>query len=270
MTDNNNNRAKMQARKRAKRRESEYKSRLKLLSKTGIYSPKSDTLTPYRKSRINKAWRDYSQYFPTPGKGEKFHRPDKFFFVDATKGQSKGRVKKFLANAKSMGMVTTPKGVFIEREGQRRAKVEYSNKRHEFDIVLTGKIKWGKNKGKRISDRIPVAPLDRVSGEEQRIRDMAEAFGPLSEKERLSFLLYENNVEVGAHRATYNNIEHLMEAINRYHRENQSARLKFFRLVTLRKTTMLDWSREHPNTKNLASNRKRSARRKVDKYGRPK
>lgn len=257
MPDNNKKRRVAQARKR----ENEYKKRLALLNKTGIYSPKATDLTPYRKGRINKAWREYGQYFPTPGKGEKFHRPDKYFFVDATKGHTKGAAKKFVIAAKQMGMVTTPKGVFLAKEGQRNARVEWSVKRQEYDIVLTGKTRWGENKGKRVSDRIPVAPIERVTGEEERIRDMAASFGPLKGNDRISFILTENNVEVGAHRATYGNVADLMEAINRYHQNNKSARLKFFRLVTVRKTTIYDWSREHPNTKNLASNRKRAKRK---------
>lgn len=252
-------------RAQARKRENQYKSRLKLLEKTGIYSPKSDTLTPYRKARINKAWREYEQYFPTPGKGEKFHRPDKYFFVDASKGHSKGTTKKFVATAKQMGMVTTPKGVFIAKEGQRRAKIEWSVKRKEYDIVLSGKTRWGENKGKSITERIPVAPLDRVGDERERIKDMADSFGPLKGNERISFILQENNVEVGAHRATYQSVDDLMEAIDRYHRENKSAQLKFFRMVTVRKTTMHDWRIAHPNTKNLASVRKRRKPRKRKK-----
>ncbi len=253
MPDNNQKRRRAQAQKRDR----QYKSRLKLLSKTGIYSPKSDELTAYRRTRINKAWAEYSQYFPTPGKGEPYHRPDKYFFVDATKGHGKGAAKKIVKAAKQMGMVTTPKGIFLAKEGQRQARVEWSVKRQEYDIVLTGKYRSGEKKGKRVKDRIPIAPIERVSGEEERIKDMAASFGPLKGNERISFILTENNVEVGAHRATYGNVADLMEAINRYHQNNASARLKFFRLVTVRKTTIMDWTREHPNTKMLASNRKR-------------
>lgn len=244
MATTSNNHAKAQERK-AKIRAREYKRKLKLLEKAGIYNPLSptdatpgaDILTAYRKGRINRAYAEYKEYIDNPR--------NPFFFVsaDSLNGRDK---KRFLKDAKSLSMRTTKKGVFIQKEGQRRARIVKDKKRDEFDIVLTGKIKWGENKGKKISQRIPIAPEGRLEDERQRLENMARSFGPLGNNDALSFVLYENNVEVGAHRSTYDSVDGVMRALNTYHKDNKSAKLAFFRLVTVQKTTRTNWRKEHP------------------------
>jgi len=230
-------RAKTQARN-AKQRAADYKRKLKLLEKAGIYNPLSETeLTAYRKRRINSAYQEYRDYIDNPR--------NPFFFVSAEKLNSRDK-KRFLSDAKSLSMRTTKKGLFIQKEGQRRARIVKDKKRDEFDIVLTGKVKWGENKGKKISQRIPIAPEGKLEDERQRLENMAQSFGTLGRDDVLSFVLYENNVEIGAHRSTYDSVNGVMTALNAYHKDNKAAKLAFFRLVTVQKSSRVAWRRDHP------------------------
>lgn len=240
MTKSKENAARIQARN-SRAREKEYKRKAKLLAKAGIYEPKGSELTEYRKRRINKEFTKFEQYIDDPR--------GKFFFVSAAKLDNKQR-RKFLSNADQLNMVTTKKGVFLQKEGQRKARISYSKKRDEFDIVLTGKIKWGPNSGKGITQRIPVAPLDHLHNEEQRLRSMAESMGPLKKSDILSFVVYENGALTGAHRGTFDSVEGVMKRLNEYHHDNAAQKLAFFRLVIIQKSTILDWKRDHPTPYN--------------------
>lgn len=222
-----------------KKREREYRRRLKLLEKTGVYQPKGEELTRYRKMRINKAFEQWQPFLEDTRR--------QFMFVDASKTLTKKELKKFHENADSLQMKTTKTGVFIGREGQRRARIVRPKSRpDEFDIELSGKVKWGINKGKRIKDRIPVAPLDRLGDERQRLEHMAKDAGPLKSGEALSFVVVQNGSETGAHKSTYDTVEGVMRALNGYHKDNYAHRLAFFRLVQIRKTTLTEWRKEHP------------------------
>lgn len=256
MASSSKNHAKQQEQK-AKLRAKEYKRKLKLLEKSGIYqplgaddhTPGAELLTKYRKSRINRAYAEYREYIDNPR--------NPFFFVSADKLNSTDK-KKFLRDAKSLQMRTTKTGLFLQKEGQRRARIVKDKKRDEFDIVLTGKVKWGENKGKKISQRIPIAPEGRLEDERQRLEHMAQSFGPLNKNEALSFILYENNVEVGAHRGTYDSVDGVMRALNAYHKDNKAAKLAFFRLVTVQKTTRVEWRQKHPQPPRKTANRGRN------------
>lgn len=255
--------SKKRANRKAKNRNSEYQQRLEQLRQIGVYEPKGDDLTPYRKKRINQEWRKYSRYIEPDVTGKR-----KFFFVGTDKLTNAER-REFVANAKSLDMPTTPKGVFIQKEGQRKARLAWNNENKEYDILLTGKVKWGENKGKAYSDRIPIGPLDRIEGELNRIENVAKQFGTLKKGEAISFVVMEHGEEVGASRQTFSSpgaAEKLRNYLDtRYHRDNKAARLKFLRMVTVRKTTVLDWSRAHPPRE------KRMARKQRRKIGyRPK
>ncbi len=248
MTRSSNPEDKAQARKealriknqerKAKERARDYKRKLKLLEQSGIYNPlTSETLTAYRKRRINSAYKEYRDYIDNPR--------NPFFFISADKLNARDK-KRFLKDAKSLSMRTTKKGVFIQKEGQRKARIVKDKKRDEFDIVLSGKVKWGENKGKKISQRIPIAPEGKLEDERQRLENMAQSFGPLGRDDVLSFVLYENNVEIGAHRSTYDSVDGVMRALNAYHKDNKAAKLAFFRLVTVQKSTRVGWRSAHP------------------------
>ncbi len=255
--------SKKRATRKAKNRESEYRARLNELRKIGAYEPKGDELTPYRKKRINEAWRKVSRYVEPDVSGKR-----KFFFVATDKLTGKER-REFLANAQSLDMPTTGKGVFIQKEGQRKARLAWNSQNKEYDILLTGKVKWGENKGKAYSDRIPIGPLDRIEGELARIENVAKQFGTLKKGEAISFVVMEHGEEIGASRQTFSSpgaAEKLRNYLDsRYHRDNKAARLKFLRMVSVRKTTVMDWSRAHPPRE------KRMARKQRRKIGyRPK
>lgn len=246
MPSRSKSRATSQATRR-KNAEKEYVRKLKALQSVGAYEPNSTELTPYRRSRINAAWRDLGQYLE-PG------RREKFFFVPAPPA----RQKEFLADAKSLSLKTTKRGVILQKEGQRRAKVRYDAERAEFDIELSGKIKYGENKGKRITTKIPIAPYDRVERERARIEAMARSFGPLKKNEAVSFILMENSKEVGASRSTFHSAEALVNYIDKnYHRDNKAAKLAFLRLIVVQKTTLVNWTQDHPPRVRKLSKRNR-------------
>lgn len=235
-----NKRAKQQAQKR----ERDYRHKLNALKKVGAYEPKGGELTRYRKSRINSLWRELGDKVePAPGARASY------FFVGTDKLNSKQR-KGFLDNARSLDIATTKKGIFLQREGQRRARLQYNKENDEFDVVLTGKVKWGENKGKRITDRIPIGPVDRIGRELERIKNVADKFGTMKKGEAISFVVVEQGEEVGASQSTFsgsNAAERLRDYIDtRYHRDNKAAKLKFLRMARVRKTTLTQWEQDHP------------------------
>jgi hypothetical protein len=75
----------------------------------------------------------------------------------------------------------------------------------------------------------------------------------------------EHGEEVGASRQTFSSpgaAEKLRNYLDtRYHRDNKAARLKFLRMVSVRKTTILNWTNQHPPRP------KRMARKQRKKIG---
>ena len=253
--------SKKHANAQALMRKREYSRKLKELRKVGAYEPKGDELTPYRIKRINKAWAAVEEFIaPPPGSNKEF------FFVSADKLTNKER-RDFIGNAASLDIPHTPKGVFLQKEGQRKARLAWNKDNQEYDILLTGKVKWGENKGKAISDRIPIGPVDRITGELQRIENVAKTFEPLGKGEALSFVVIEHGEEVGASISTFSSpgaAEKLRDYIDtRYHRDNKAARLKFLRMIKVRKTTLI----KGQPTYNVS--KKKSAQKKAVGY-RPK
>lgn len=258
--------SKKRATAQARNRNKQYRERLKKLQAVGGYNPKSDELTPYRIGRINKEWKRLEKYLEpnTSGKGPR----QKFFFVPADKLSGPER-KAFLANARSLDIETTARGIFMQKEGQRQVRLAWNSANQEYDVRLSGKVKWGENKGKKISDRIPIGPVDRITGELNRIENVAKTYGPLKKGEAISFVVIEHGEEVGASRQTFGSpgaAQKLRDYIDtRYHRDNKAAKLKFLRMIAVRKTTLIDWDKAHPPRP------KRMARKTKKKLGyRPK
>lgn len=223
-----------------------------MLQKIGAYDPKSSDLTPYKRKRINSAWKEFGPLIDNPR--------NPVFFVAAPKGDKKRR-DEFLRQAKALDIKTTPKGVLYAKGGHTKAQLRYDPRDEEFRIKLTGKVKRGDRKGKRYQDVIAVAPLDRIQDERGRIRRMADEFGQLKKGEQIGFVLQENNREVGASRATFHSAEALMRYVDaNYHRDNKAAKLAFLRMVVVRKTTLFQWTKDHPAPK------KRKARRAPKGY----
>ena len=242
--------SKKRAISQAKKREKQYTHKLKALKKVGAYEPKDTTITPYRKRRINALWKTLGDKIePRPG------QQDKYFFVDTEKLTGPER-RQFIRNAKSLDMITTKRGVFLQKEGQRRAHLAWNNENKEYDIVLSGKVKWGLNKGKKITDRIPIGPVDRIGRELERIQNVADKFGKLEKGEAVSFVLIEHGEEVGASHSTFSDAAKLRDYVDtRYHRDNKAAKLKFLRMVRVRKTTLTTWAAEHPVKANRMARR---------------
>ena len=234
------NRAKSQARKR----ENDYRRKLKALRAVGAYEPTGDELTRYRRGRINALWRSIGDKV-APREGAQ----RKYFFVGTDKLTGSER-KKFLANARSLDIQTTHTGLWLEKEGQRRAKLAWNAENQEYDIVLSGKIKWGVNKGKRITERLPIGPVDRIGRELERIENVAAKFGRLGKSEAIAFVVVEQGEEVGASQSTFsgaNAAKLLRDYIDtRYHRDNKAAKLRLLRMIRVRKTTLIAWDKDHP------------------------
>ena len=231
------NRAKSQAAKRDR----DYRHKLNALKKVGAYEPKGEELTHARKSRINALWKSLGDKIePVPGARVKY------FFVPTDKLSAKER-RAFLSNAKSLDIQTTRKGIWLQKEGQRKARLAWNAENQEYDVHLSGKVKWGINKGKRIEDRIPIGPVDRIGKELDRIKNTAAKFGKMGKGESLAFVVIEHGEEVGASQATFSNPDRLAEYIDtRYHKDNKAAKLRFLRMVRVRKTTLIQWDKEHP------------------------
>lgn len=223
-------------------RQAEYSRNLRKLKSLGIYNPSSDELTKYRKTRINKLMREYGSYLDNK----------KFQFVKVPKEQR----AKVISVAKELKMPAAPSGIFIEREGYKTAELKAARGRPgEFDIIRKGKVKRGPRAGKSKSQIIPIAPIDRLALEKDRIRKAAEAFGPLGKNERLAYKVVENGTEGYSH-YTFDNPDALIKKLGEY-QKNRAAQLAFFRHVIVEKTTVGTWFKEHPVNRRRNRNRGR-------------
>lgn len=206
-----------------RKREQQYKRKLKALRDKGIYLPKSADLTKYRKTQINKKYRQFETELESGN----------FFFVKAPE-------KKVLRQAKQLSMETTQTGIFIEKQGAKRASIR-KNKQHkgEYEIRLAGKVKRGANRGKEYETVIPISSLDALDDERNRLRGLAGKFGKLKKNERLAFKIVENNT-TGYSRSVFNNIETLIKYLDKY-RKTDPERIRFLRHVVIEKTTIENW-----------------------------
>lgn len=207
------------------KRQREYKRKLAELEKTGLYLPKGKELTRYRKTQINKRYRQYSGILES----------DDYFFI-----KPKGKAKKpVLKQAKELNMQTTQTGIFMEKLGAKRATVRKSKRKGEYEIRLTGKVKRGKRRGKKYETLIPLAPLDSIVDEKFRLRSMANSFGELKKNERLAFKIVEGGQE-NFSKSVFQNIQSLLKYLEKY-RKTDAERIKFFRHVVIEKTTITGW-----------------------------
>ena len=212
------------------------------MRKIGAYNPDGDKLTEWRKRRINETWREFGEFT----EGDYFAVP-----IPKPKTRAGRRLK---SDAESLDVKTTKTAILYPKNGHTSARVRYDKKGDEFQLVLSGKVKRGERKGKTYRDVILLAPVDRIDDERDRIRRAAKAQGKLKKNEQLGFVLQEQNREIGASRQTFHSVDQLMEYLDRnYHRDNKAARLAFLRLVTVRRTTIEDWSKEHPAPKRKQS-----------------
>jgi hypothetical protein len=215
----------------------QYERQLAALERMGIYEPKGKELTPYRKKRIRAAYREYSEYMT----GD-------FQFVALPGPET-------IKQAKGLTFKTTKKGAFVPLEGHKKAKV--TRKRGETYIDLTGKVKRGPSGGERRYkvERIPLRSLDIIANEKERLRQEAADLMPLSGKERLAFVLTINDHE-GFSKKTYDNIEHLIEDVERYEKTVPWKVQDIFRHIRIVKVESdAKWREDHPRKNEIKKRR---------------
>ena len=216
--------------KETKQRQRDYEQRLKQLAKVGAYVPKSSEITPYRKSRINKAWIWYSPFLDKKS----------FFFIPAGK-----RGKQVLERAANLNMVTSPKGIFFSKpKGAVKATLETKRGR-ELQIKIKS---YAEDKeGWRVREEyIPLVPTDALETEIERWRKEAEKLAPvkIDQKERIAFKVTEKDHE-GFSRKIFHTIDDMIRYMQGYKHE-YGDRVKFFRHITIVKTTTDKWFKDHP------------------------
>ena len=223
----------------------------------GIYEPKSLELTKYRRTRIRGVVREYRDLI----------EPSKYFFVKAPK-EDRARVQE---RAKGMDFKSTRTGLFIPREGFRQAVLKKDPTNNELYIERRGKVKRGPTRGKRYTKRLPLASLDELDSQKDRIRRMGESFGKLKGNERLTFSIHEAGVD-GYTNKTFSNIDQLLRFLENYRKQiggkwtrTMPAFIHFLTLIEVEKTeSSLRWQIEHP-PRDARERRARLKRSKEDR-----
>lgn len=222
----------MKNRAAAKRsEETQLRHLLKNVRGKGIYDPKGNELTKYRKSRLRKAVKEFGSYLD----------PTKYFFVPAPKN----RKKEVIERATNLKIKTSSIGVFIEKAGHKKATLKEDKKRREIYIERSGKTKRGATKGKRYRTITPLASLDELDNERVRIKALADGLGKLKKNEVLAFKIQENGGEGYSH-LTFGNIDLLLNYLDKY-KKSAPAKINFYRHIQVEKVETSDkWFKEHP------------------------
>ena len=215
------------------------KRAMKQVRGKGIYEPKEIVLTKYRRSRIKKVIREYRDLL----------EPKKYFFLKAPK-EDRARVQE---RAKAMDFKSTKTGLFVPREGFRTALLRKDPKNNELYIERKGKVKRGPTRGKRYTRRLPLASLDELDAQKDRIRRMGESFGKLKGNERLTFSIHEAGVD-GYTNKTFSNIDLLLRFLENYRKQiggkwtrTMPSFIHFLTLIEVEKTeSSLKWQMDHP------------------------
>lgn len=205
---------------------------MKRASKTGLYNPKEFKLTKYRRKRTEEILHLYGQVLS----------PDKYFFLKANK-KDRARVK---ARADAMQMLGTKTGIFVHRNGYNKASIKVDRKRGELYIERSGKTKRGPTKGKIYRSVLPLASIDELTFEKDRLRALAKQLGPLKQGEVLTFKVVEDGLE-GYHNKTYSDIELMINYLGLY-QKTLAARVQFYRHIEIVKTKSSDWRAVHKST----------------------
>ncbi len=203
---------------------------IKRSTKVGLYNPKELKLTKYRRTQANKILKEFGTVLD----------PTKFFFVPAPKPIR----KKAFERADSLNIKRSKTGLFISREGHAQAKLKVDKKRGEVYVERSGKTKRGARSGRRYHTILPLASLDELDNERDRLRALAAKLGQLKSNERLAFLVKEDGLE-GSSNNTFNNIELLIKYLDQY-QKTVAARINFYRHIEIVKTQSAQWFAEHP------------------------
>lgn len=201
---------------------------------------------------INKRYRQFKKEIES----------DEFTFA---KYPSKHVAKKLHERAKSLNYAASPKGLFIQKEGSRRASIEWNSRFKEYQVKLTGKTKYGKNVGSQITSFHPLAKLDTLLHEQNRIRDEFD-FLNLHENEFARFVIIEATNAGAVSKSIFDRIDGqhgLLEYIGAYH-SNVSDKLAFMRILKIEKVSP---AKHLADRKSLAE-RFGAKKRKTDKKGR--
>lgn len=221
-----------------KKRATEYKLKMKKLVKFGIYSPTSNEITKYRKTKINRYWREY---------GKEIEK-DNVILVPLPEYASKSTKKKILDQATSLEMRTTRKGILLERLGHRRGKIRYNKNRDEYQIELSGRVKYGERRGKKTTEYVPLTSIDVLAKEKERFKQEADELGPLKKNEILRFKVVENGVE-GLSLSTFRTVDELIKYLDRYER-SKASRIELYRHIVIEKSTITEYRSDDKNRRN--------------------
>lgn len=235
------------------------KGRLAKLKSLGILQPTGNEGTATLKKKIVRAEREYADQL----------KPGKNFFIRIPRGKG-GKIA--LDKAKQLGLQTTSKGFFFEKEGAKSAKITVS-KTGKARLIIKRKT-TGPEGNIRIRTRIvPIDTMDELIRQQDKLRKEAERLGPLKKGESLSFLVTEKGRE-GFSRNHFSNIDLLINYISQYEkRPSLNTPLKkklwknyFFRHIEIIKTTRAETKAriyERDAEKNRAKARRATQRKKL-------
>lgn len=210
--------------------EKQLKKLLRDVRGKGIYEPKADELTRYRKYRLNKIAQVFGNVFD----------PKEYAFITAPK---KDR-KKIIERASALEIKTTRTGLFVPKEKNNKVRLSYDKKHGEYYIKKSGRTKWGINQGRKYTTITPLASVDELEKEIDRLRSQAAKMGPLGKNDRLSFEIIESGNEGYSH-TTFRSVELMLKHLENY-RKTTAARLQFFRHIKIVKTSTEQWFSDHP------------------------
>lgn len=209
-----------------------YQNALKTVRGKGIYDPKSLELTKYRRARIKKVLVEYKPFL----------NKKEFFFVKAPPA----RRKEVKERAQGLQLKATNTGVFIEREGHRKATLKENKRNKELYIERSGKTKRGPRRGNRYTTVTPLASVDELDRAKDRLRELAKRLPLRNSQERLAFKIKENGNEGYSH-STFSNIELLLGYLENYNKTT-AARINFYRHLELERVeNSMEWVQAHPN-----------------------
>lgn len=223
----------------AKRLDKELRSFIKAAKNTGVYDiklPKGQRigtakLSRHQRYRASKAMKAFGDFFD----------PAKFVLIVPPKSD----LKKVKERAEGLGLKPTRRGFFAPTEGYQKVTLGYDRKRKEYHIKRSGKTKMGINKGKRYTKVTPLAGIDELTEERERIRRLMKKLEPLEGDERFAFEVREAGNEGYSH-FTFTSLDDLFKRLEEY-RKTTAARVNFYRHIHIVKTkSFRHWFKEHP------------------------
>lgn len=182
-------------------KDKELKAVLKNIAGMGIYEPKSPVLTPYRRRRLREVKREYGKFLS----GD-------YFMLPIPKEDRKA----VIARAEELKFDHTKFGLIVPRKKHTHARIRKGKNKKgkpEYTIIKTGKTKWGPNRGRIYTDALPLATVDDIEIEKDRIRREAKRLGPLNDDQFFIFIVEEDNT-LGVSRLSFKDIEDLLQFLD--------------------------------------------------------